>query len=131
MAVSFGSTASRMYDTYESRLNVGLARSSMIPNGVYFDYDNDGLVDADMALDFVRDIPVFGRRLARGYDPVVAQNLYSIFVNEAENAEYTSIDDLANDAEAASSYLWSFVERQYETLEAWVLENSPDQANEP
>lgn len=118
------------YETYGTQLNVGLARSGMIPRGVYFDYDNDGQIDVDMALDFVRDSPVFGRRLAKAYNPIVAQNLYSIFVNEAENAEYTSIDDLANDAEAASSYLWTFVESQYEAIEAWVLENLPDQPNE-
>lgn len=118
------------YKSYGTKLNVGLAISGMIPTGAYFDHDNDGEIDVDMALDFVRDIPVFGGRLAKAYDPVVAQNLYSIFVNEAGNADYTSIDDLANDAEAASSYLWTFVESQHEAIEAWVLKNATDQPNE-
>ena len=118
------------YENYDTQLSVGLASSGLIPQGVYFDYDNDGRIDVDMALNFVREIPVFGRSLAKAYDPMVAQNLYSIFVNESENAEYTSIDDLANDAEAASSYLWIFLENQYEDIEDWVLENLPDQLNE-
>lgn len=115
------------YKTSTAKVNVGMARSGLTPSTVYFDYDNDGRIDVDMAFNFVRDIPVVGRSLARAYDPVVAQNLYSVFVNEVENAEYTSVDDLANDAEAASSYLWRFVNSHYSAIEAWVVENLPDQ----
>ena len=114
------------YEDYETNLHVGMATSGWIPNGVYFDYDNDGRIDTEMAMDFVRDIPIVGRRLAKAYDADSAQNLYSIFVSEAENADYTSVDDMADDAEAASSYVWTFVMGQYEAIEAWVLENSPD-----
>ena len=114
------------YEDYGTNLHVGMATSGWIPNGVYFDYDNDGRIDTEMAMDFVRDIPIVGRRLAKAYDADLAQNLYSIFVSEAENADYTSVDDMADDAEAASSYIWAFVMGQYEAIEAWVLENSPD-----
>lgn len=114
------------YETHATKLNVGMGRSGMTPNGVYFDYDNDGEVDVDMALYFVRDIPIVGRSLAKAYDPVVAQNLYAVFVNEVENAEFTSVDDLSDDAEAASSYLWRFVNSHYSAIEAWVVENLPD-----
>lgn len=118
------------YESYEVKVSIGIATSSMlIPKGVYFDYNNDGQVDADMALEFVRELP-FGSRLAKVYDPDDAQNLYSIFVNEIELAEYTSIDDLANDAEASSNYVWTFVESQYEAIESWVLENLPEQPTE-
>lgn len=110
------------FESYATRLHVGLARSGLTPMSVYFDYDDDGRIDVDMALDFVRDIPVVGARLAGSYDPDVAQNLYAIFVGEAADAEYTSADDLANDAETASSYLWEFVQQKYDAIEAWVLE---------
>ncbi len=118
------------YEDYETKLQVGMATSGWIPKGVYFDYDNDGRIDTDMAMDFVRDIPMVGRKLAKAYDADSAQNLYSIFVSEAENAEYTSVEDMADDAEAASSYIWRFVMGQYEAIEAWVLENLPDQPTE-
>jgi hypothetical protein len=118
------------YEDYGSTLHVGMATSGMIPRGVYFDYDNDGQIDVDMALNFVRDIPVVGQSLAKAYDPEIGQNLYSIFVSEAENAEYTSVDDMSENAEAASSYIWKFVMDQYESIEAWVIENLPDQQTE-
>ena len=106
----------------ETRVHLGVARAGMVPKGAYFDYDSDGLIDAEMAIDFVREIPFVGRSLARSYDTRVAQNLYSIFIAEVEGATYTSIDDLRNGAAAQSSYLWDFVMRQYEAIEAWVLE---------
>ena len=118
------------YEDYGSTLHVGMATSGMVPKGAYFDYDNDGQIDVDMALNFVRDIPVVGRSLAKAYNPEIGQNLYSIFVSEAENAEYTSVDDMSEDAEAASSYIWKFVMDQYESIEAWVIENLPDQQTE-
>lgn len=111
------------YDDYGTRLHVGIASSGWLPTGVYFDYNDDGKVDADMALNFVRDIPVIGGRLARAYNPRLSQNLYAIFVSEAANAEYTSIDDMTGEAEAASSYVWRFIMDQYEAIEAWVLEH--------
>ncbi len=110
------------YDDYGTKLHVGIASSDWLPTGVYFDYNSDGEVDADMALSFVRDIPVIGGRLARAYDPQLSQNLYSIFVSEAANADYTSVDDMTGEAEAASSYLWRFIADQYETIRAWVLQ---------
>ena len=91
---------------------------------------NDGEIDADMALNFVRDIPVIGGRLARAYDPLVSQNLYAIFVSEAANADYTSVDDMTGEAEAASSYLWRFIVDQYDAIEAWVLEHLADEQSE-
>jgi hypothetical protein len=118
------------YEDYGTKLHVGMAIAGWIPKGVYFDYDNDGQIDTDMAMDFVRDIPMVGRRLAKAYDADSAQNLYSIFVSESENAKYTSVDDMADDAEAASSYIWSFVMDQYETIEAWVFESLSDQSDE-
>ena len=118
------------YESYEVKVSIGIATSSMlIPKGVYFDYDNDGQIDTDMALEFVRELP-FGRRLAKAYDTDDAQNLYSIFVNEVDLAEYTSIDDLVNDADTSSNYVWTFVENQYEAIEAWVLENLPEQTTD-
>jgi hypothetical protein len=114
------------FDSFGTKLNIGLASSGMIPKGVYFDYDNDGQVDVDMFRDFAREIPIVGRRLAKAYDPVIAQNLYSIFVDESEKAEYTSIDDLAEDAEAKSNYLWSFVINQYEHMETWIRDRLED-----
>ncbi len=110
------------YDDYGTKLHVGIATSGWLPSGVYFDYNNDGEVDADMALSFVRDIPVIGGRLVRAYDPRLSQNLYAIFISESANAEYTSIDDMTGEAEAASSYVWRFIVAQYETIEAWVME---------
>ncbi|MDH3547339.1 MAG: hypothetical protein OEN22_09580, partial [Gammaproteobacteria bacterium] len=68
---------------------------------------------------------------AKVYDPVVSQTVYSIFVSEAVNAEYTSVNDMADDVESASSYLWKFVQDQYETIEKWVLENLPEQEPNP
>lgn len=117
--------------TWGTKLNIGLARSGMVPSGVYFDYDNDAAVDIDMGLNFIRDIPVFGRSLADTYDPVVSQDLYTIFVNESDHAEFTSIEDLRNDAEAASSYLWRFVDSRYRVMEARILENLPEQQEQP
>ncbi len=111
------------YDEYGTKLHVGIATSGWLPSGVYFDYNSDGKVDADMALSFVRDIPVIGGRLVRAYDPQLSQNLYAIFVSEAANADYTSVDDMTGNAEAASSYVWRFIVDQYEAIEAWVLEH--------
>ena len=110
-------------DSVATKLNIGLASSGMIPQGIYFDYDNDGQVDADMARDFAREIPVIGRRIARAYDPVIAQNLYSVFIAEADNAEYTSVDDITQQAESTSNYLWSFVIDQYQDMEDWIRDN--------
>jgi len=118
------------YEDYGVKLHVGMAKSGWIPTGVYFDYNNDGHIDTDMAMNFVREIPIVGARLARAYDAESAQNLYSIFVSEVENAEYKSTDEIANDAEAASNYTWTFVMDQYEVIESWVLENLPDRAME-
>ncbi len=108
------------YDEYGTKLHVGIATSGWLPSGVYFDYNSDGEVDADMALSFVRDIPVIGGRLARAYDPQLSQNLYAIFVSESADAQYTSLDDMTGEAEAASSYVWRFIVDQYETIKAWV-----------
>lgn len=116
------------YEDYRTKLHVGIVTAGWkIPKGVYFDYDNDGQIDTDMAMDFIRDIPVLGGRLAKSYNPVYSQNLYSIFVSEAENAEYTSVDDMADEAEDASNFVWKFVQDQYETIEKWVLENMPEE----
>lgn len=119
-------TLEMSFESLDTKLNIGLARSGVIPKGVYFDYDNDGQVDVDMARDFSREIPVIGRRIANAYDPAIAQNLYSIFVAEADNAEYTSMDDLTQQAEATSDYLWSFVISQYQNMEDWVRDKSED-----
>ncbi len=113
-------------ESHGTKLNIGLANSGMIPNGIYFDYDNDGQVDVDMARDFAREIPVIGRRIAKAYDPAIAQNLYSIFVAEVDNAEYTSMDDLTQQAEATSNYLWSFVISQYQNMEDWIRDKMED-----
>ena len=118
------------YETYGTKMHVGMARSGMIPKGVYFDYNNDGQIDVDMALNFVRDIPVVGRSLAKVYDTDIAQSLYSIFVSEAANAEYTSVEDMSDDAEAASSYIWTFVMDQYDDIEIWVFENLQESEND-
>lgn len=115
------------FESLGTKLNIGLASSGVIPKAVYFDYDNDGQVDVDMARDFAREIPVVGRRIANAYDPAIAQNLYSIFVAEADNAEYTSMDDLTQQAEATSNYLWSFVISQYQNMEDWIRDKLEDQ----
>ena len=115
------------FETLGTKLNIGLASLGVIPKAVYFDYDNDGQVDVDMARDFAREIPVVGRRIANAYDPAIAQNLYSIFVAEADNAEYTSMDDLTQQAEATSNYLWSFVISQYQNMEDWIRDKLEDQ----
>jgi len=124
------------YEEYGTKLQMGLAAGDAlgmipVPITAYFDYDGDGQIDTDMAMDFIRDIPVIGGRLAKVYDPVVSQTVYSIFVSEAVNAEYTSVNDMADDVESASSYLWKFVQDQYETIEKWVLENLPEQEPNP
>ncbi|MFQ5549329.1 MAG: hypothetical protein ACE5FV_13620 [Woeseia sp.] len=119
-------TLEMSFESFGTKLNIGLARSGVIPKGVYFDYDNDGQVDVDMARDFAREIPVVGRRIANAYDTAIAQNLYSIFVAEADNAEYTSMDDLTQQAEAASNYLWSFVISQYQNMEDWIRDKLDD-----
>jgi hypothetical protein len=115
------------YEEYGTRLHIGVAKSGWVPAGVYFDYNNDGRVDTDMALEFVRDIPIIGRRLAEAYGPELAQNLYSIFVKEAANAAYTSVEDLNEDAEAASNYVWSFLSDYYGAIETWVLKKIRDE----
>lgn len=118
------------YDDYATKLHIGMAKSGWIPKGVYFDYNNDGRVDTDMAFEFVRDIPVIGRRLAKTYGVDLSQSLYTIFVDEAANADYTSIDDLSEDADAASSYVWTFLMQYYDTIEAWVLEKLQEDQSE-
>lgn len=119
-------TLEMSFEALGTKLNIGVARSGVIPKGVYFDYDNDGQVDVDMARDFAREIPIVGRRIAKAYDPAIAQNLYSIFVAEADNAEYTSMDDLTQQAEATSNYLWSFVISQYQNMEDWIRDKLED-----
>ncbi|MGB5335121.1 MAG: hypothetical protein WBN07_05850, partial [Woeseiaceae bacterium] len=118
------------YEDFATRLHIGMAKSGWIPKGVYFDYNNDGRVDTDMAFEFVRDIPVIGRRLAKTYGVDLSQSLYSIFVDEAANADYTSVDDLSDDADAASSYVWTFLMQYYDTIEAWVLEKLQEDRSE-
>ena len=73
-----------------------------------------------MAIDFVREIPFIGRRLANAYDPVVAQNLYSIFVTERENAACTSAKDMADATSEKSSMLWNYVMDNYDALAEWI-----------
>jgi hypothetical protein len=119
-------TLEMSFDSIGTKLQVGLASSGMIPQNIYFDYDNDGQVDVDMARDFAREIPIIGRRIATAYEPTTAQNLYSIFVAEVDNAEYTSVDDLAQEAEDTSNYLWSFVISQYQDMEDWIGDNLED-----
>ena len=119
-------TLEMSFESFGTKLNIGLARSGVSPKGVYFDYDNDGQVDVDMARDFAREIPVVGPRIANAFDPAIAQNLYSIFVAEADKAEYTSTDDLTQQAEATSNYLWSFVTSQYQNMEDWIRDKLED-----
>jgi len=115
------------YDTYSTRLNVGVARSGTwsLPIGIYFDYDNDGKIDSDMAMKFAGDIPLIGGLLKSAYKPVISQNLYSIFVHEAALADHVSFDDISDNASAASNRLWAFLQSQYETIKEWIFENMP------
>lgn len=115
------------YDTYSTRLNVGIARSGTwsLPIGIYFDYNNDGKIDSDMAMKFAGDIPLIGGLLKSAYKPVISQNLYSIFVHEAAMAEHVSFDDISDNASAASNRLWAFLQSQYETIKEWIFENMP------
>ena len=115
------------YDTYSTRLNVGIARSGTwsLPIGIYFDYNDDGRVDSDMAMKFAGDIPLIGGLLKSAYKPVVSQNLYSIFVRESAAAEHVSFADISEDAGAASNRLWTFLQSQYETIKEWIFENVP------
>jgi hypothetical protein len=115
------------YDTYSTRLNVGIARSGTwsLPIGIYFDYNGDGKIDSDMAMKFAGDIPLIGGLLKSAYKPVISQNLYSIFVRESSTAEHVSFADISEDAGAASNRLWSFLQSQYETIKEWIFENVP------
>ncbi len=115
------------YDTYSTKLNVGIARSGTwsLPIGIYFDYDNDGKIDSDMAMKFAGDIPLIGGLLKSAYKPVISQNLYSIFVHEAAMAEHVSFDDISDNAGAASNRLRAFLQSQYETIKEWIFENMP------
>lgn len=115
-------------ETINARLDVGLASRGLIPLGVYFDYNSDGLVDAEMVQEFVGEIPVIGKTLAKGFDPVVSQNFYSIFVIESQQAEYKSADDIADGAGAASKLFISFVSAQLQAMADWVLEYLPEQS---
>jgi hypothetical protein len=108
------------YQGFGTKLQAGIARSGLIPIGVYFDYNSDGEVDSDMAIDFVKDLPLIGRGLADAYDPDVAQSLYGIFVMERESANYTSAEDMANATAGESSRLWSYVIENYDALAAWI-----------
>lgn len=115
------------YDTYSTRLNVGIARSGAwsLPIGIYFDYNGDGKIDSDMAMKFAGDIPLIGGLLKSAYKPVISQNLYSIFVRESAAAEHVSFADISEDAGAASNRLWTFLQSQYETIKEWIFENVP------
>jgi len=115
------------YDTYSRRLNVGIARSGTwsLPIGIYFDYNDDGRIDSDMAMKFAGDIPLIGGLLKSAYKPVISQNLYSIFVRESAAAEHVSFADISENAGAASNRLWMFLQSQYETIKEWIFENVP------
>jgi len=115
------------YDTYSTRLNVGVARSGTwsLPLGIYFDYNDDGKIDSDMAMKFAGDIPLIGGMLKSAYKPVISQNLYSIFVHESAAARHVSFADISEDAGAASNRLWTFLQGQYDTLKEWIFENLP------
>ena len=113
------------YDTYSTRLNVGIARSGTwsLPIGIYFDYNGDGKIDSDMAVKFAGDMPLIGSLLKSAYKPVISQNLYSIFVRESAAAEHVSFADISEDAGAASNRLWTFLQSHYETIKEWIFEN--------
>lgn len=115
------------YDTYSTRLQMGIARSGTwsLPIGIYFDYNNDGRIDSDMAMKFAGDIPLIGGLLKSAYKPVISQNLYSIFVLEVARAEHVSFADISADAGAASNRLWAFLQARYEAIKAWIFENLP------
>lgn len=117
------------YEGFGTKLHLGIARGGFIPIGVYFDYNNDGEVDTEMVMDFIRDIPVIGRRLAKAYDPDVAQNLFSIFVAEHPNATYTSAEDMADDASESTSVLWKYVMDNYDLFAGWLGETASDANN--
>jgi hypothetical protein len=119
------------YEGFGTKLQAGLALRGLYPIGVYFDSNSDGELDSEMAIEFVRDIPIIGRRLANAYDPEVAQSLYSIFMLERGNASFTSSEDMADDAIETSGILWSYVMDNYDMLAAWLAQMTEDPIDEP
>lgn len=109
------------YENVGTIVNIGLAIDGYMPIGAYFDYDNDGQIDADMALDFVGEIPVIGKRLRDAYDPRAAQRLYQIFSAEYPDAKFTSAEEMSSEATKQTVLLWSFVTNHYAAMESWVV----------
>lgn len=119
------------YENIGTIVNVGLAMDGYMPVGAYFDYDNDGLIDADMALNFVGEIPVIGKRLRDAYDPRAAQRLYRIFSDEYPDAEFTSAEDMSGEAAKQSGLLWSFVTSHYDAMQSWVVKALSEDQSPP
>ena len=113
-------TADVGVDTSQVRLHIGIAMSGLVPIGTYFDYDNDGRIDGEMATKFMRDIPIVGSQLAKTFNPDVAQNLYTIFLSESDDSDYRSYTEMSDDAGMVAKQMWSFVIDKSEKISAYI-----------
>ncbi len=118
----YHSTVSVGTGGFRQKLQIGLARAGLTDWQVYFDYNNDGLVDNDMSERFASEIPMVGGFVAGALDGEMAQRVYSRILASVESAEYVAPGQVTAGGGAVVSSLWSGIQSMSDSLGNWVAE---------
>jgi len=106
-------------------INAGITLNDFgIPTAFYFDYDGDGKIDSAIAARLVRELPIVGNTIADRLlaDSSIHQSLYSVFSCEWRNGEFTSSDDMINEASNTTNVLWDLIQEYSNQIDEWISE---------
>ena len=106
-------------------INAGITLNDFgIPTAFYFDYDGDGKIDSAIAARLARELPIVGNTIANRLlaDSSIHQNLYSVFSCEWRNGEFTSSDDMINEASHTTNVLWDLIQEYSDQIDEWISE---------
>jgi hypothetical protein len=106
----------------------GVARSGFFSWQIYFDYDNDGLVDTDMVREFVGSIP-FGGYVSGSFDPERSQAIYDRFLASSGDADYIPPEQIEEQSNEIVQGMWSFVTDSSAQLANWIWSRAEADAN--
>lgn len=118
-------------DDFSRQLHMGVATTGLmsVPQ-IYIDYDNDGRVDMDLvrkvAEPFFSFLPGAGWLLSDSIDPDASQEIYNAFMRDFGDAEFISLDNIAEDGGKMAQQLWQFIDNQSEELADWIRQKSDD-----
>lgn len=115
---------------FEQNFQFGIARSGLVSWQVYFDYDNDGMIDTGMLDEFVDSIP-FASYVSSSLDSARSQPIYERFLVFSGRAEYLSPDQIEGQSNEISRQTWLFVTSTSERLGSWIWSNEAADAPAP